>query len=127
MVKDSHKRSILKSIVWRIVGVFWLASITWIFTHSWITVGLITFIHHASFLVIFYLHERFWGLFKWTSKLKYVVKALTYEVFLGNVVLGFITYWITGDVKTMTAVALTYTTSKLVLYFFYDWFWSRKK
>jgi len=117
----------MKSIVWRIIGIFWLGGITWLFTHSWLSVGIITFIHHAIFLVVFYLHERFYAKFDWTSKWKYVVKAITYEIILGNVILGLITYLITGDVKQMTAITLTYIQSKLVLYFLYDWFWSKKK
>lgn len=127
MGKDTKKKSALKSLVWRIIGVFWLAGITWIFTHSWITVGLVTVIHHGIFLVVFYLHERAWARTQWSSKWKYAIKALTYEVILGNVILGLITYLITGDVKQMTAITLTYIQSKLVLYFFYDWIWSRKK
>lgn len=123
---DSHKKSMLKSLVWRIIGVFWLAGITWLFTRNWITVSTITFIHHAVFLVVFYLHERAWVHSKMRPRIKYAVKALTYEIILGNVILGLITYSITGDVKQMSAITLTYIQSKLVLYFFYDWFWSLK-
>jgi len=121
---DSHKKSMFKSLIWRIIGVFWLAGITWLFTRNWITVSVITFTHHAIFLVVFYLHERAWIKSKLKPKIKYAIKALTYEVILGNIILGLTTYFITGDVKQMTAVTLTYIQSKLVLYFFYDWFWS---
>lgn len=123
---DSHKRSMLKSFVWRIIGVFWLASITYIFTKNWIQTSAITFIHHGIFLVVFYLHDRAWMKVK-NSKWKYAIKAVTYEIILGNVILGLITYLITGSVKQMTAITLTYIQSKLILYFFYDWLWSRKK
>ena len=125
LLHDSHKRSMLKSLVWRVIGVFWLAGITWIFTHSWIAVSLITFIHHGIFLVVFYLHERAWQNSKLSPKWKFAAKAFTYEIILGNVILGLITYVITGDVKAMTAITLTYIQSKLVLYFFYDWMWYR--
>jgi len=122
---DSNLRSIAKSIVWRIIGVFWLVGITWIFTRSWIMVSMVTFIHHAIFLVIFYLHERVWIKSKMKSKFKYAIKALTYEVILGNIILGLITYLITRSVKEMTCITLVYIQSKLVLYYIYDWFWSR--
>ena len=133
-MKDSNKKSMLKSLVWRIIGVFWLAGITWIFTHSWIAVGLITVIHHGIFLVVFYLHERMWikivskfKAMRERNKLRFGLKAITYEIILGNVILGIITYFITGDVKQMTAITITYIQSKLVLYFFYDWMWTRTK
>ena len=116
----------LKSLIWRIIGVFWLAGITWIFTRNWITVSAVTFIHHAIFLVVFYLHERVWAKSKVKPKLKYGIKALTYEIVLGNVILGLITYLITGSVREMSYITLIYIQSKLVLYYVYDWFWSRK-
>ena len=58
-------------------------------------------------------------------KIKYAVKAVTYEVILGNIILGLITYFVTRDPYKMTAVTLTYIQSKLVLYYVYDWIWSR--
>jgi len=122
---DSHKKSMLKSLVWRIIGIFWLAGITWLFTQNWIAVSAVTFIHHAIFLTIFYLHERLWIKSKLRPKIKYAIKALTYEIILGNVILGLITYFITSDIKQMSAITLTYIQSKLVLYFFYDWLWSQ--
>jgi len=125
-MSDSHKKSILKSIVWRIIGVFWLGGITYLFTRSWVQTSLTTFIHHGIFLVVFYLHERAWSNSKMKPKWKYLTKALTYEIILGNVILGLITYFVTGDVKQMSLITLTYIQSKLILYFFYDWAWSRK-
>ena len=124
--KDSHKKSILKSLIWRIIGVFWLAGITWLFTHSLIAVSLITFIHHGIFLIVFYLHERSWIKSKIRPKIKHALKALTYEIILGNIILGLITYIITRDGPTMTSITLTYIQSKLVLYYIYDWAWDKK-
>jgi uncharacterized membrane protein len=111
--------------VWRIIGVFWLAMITWLFTRNLVQTTLTTFIHHSIFLVVFYLHERAWVNSKIKPKLKFAIKALTYEIILGNVILGLITYFVTGSVKEMTAITLTYIQSKLVLYYVYDWLWSR--
>lgn len=126
IIKDSHKKSIMKSVVWRIIGVFWLAGITWLFTQDLFQVTLITFIHHSIFLIIFYLHERAWINSKLKPKIKYAIKAFTYEIVLGNLILGLITYAVTGDIKKMTMIAVTYTLSKLILYYFYDWSWSKK-
>ena len=123
---DSHKKSILKSLVWRIIGVFWLAGITWIFTRNWIQVSLVTFIHHGVFLIVFYLHERVWmHSTKLRPKIRYAVKAFTYEILLGNLILGIITYCVTRDPYKMTLVTGVYIQSKLILYYFYDWAWSR--
>ncbi len=124
---DSRLKSIMKSVVWRIVGIFWLAGITWLFTRSWIMVSMITFIHHAIFLVVFYLHERIWGKVTIRPRYKYMIKAFTYEIVLGNVILGLITYLITGSIKEMTQITLVYIQSKIILYYIYDCLWGGRK
>lgn len=125
MKKDSHRKSILKSIIWRLMGIVWLALITWIFTRSLVQTSLITLIHHGIFLVVFYLHERCWIKCDWKPKVKYACKAITYEIILGNLILGVITYLITGSVKEMSLITLVYIQTKLIMYFFYDWVWSK--
>jgi len=95
MVK--HKLSMLKSLIWRVLGVFVLASVVWIFTRKLITVGLITVIHHATFLLVFYLHERIWLMVKKNvGKWKNVIKAITYEIILGMGLGGLIVLLVTG-------------------------------
>jgi len=124
---DSRLKSALKSVIWRVIGIFWLAAITYLFTRAWVQVGLVTLIHHAVFVVVFYLHERAWIKSRMRPKIKYAVKAVTYEVVLGNLILGLITYAITRNPYHMTMITFTYIQSKLVLYFFYDWAWSRSE
>lgn len=126
MIKDSYKKSMSKSVIWRVIGVMWLAGITWIYTQNLFQTTLITIIHHSIFLILFYLHERAWINSKIKPKIKYALKAFVYEIILGNIMLGLVTYTITGDIKQMTAITITYTLSKLLLYYFYDWIWSKK-
>ena len=129
MEKDSHKKSALKSLVWRIFGVFWLAMITYIFTRDWIQTGWITVLHHGIFLFVFYAHEQIyehlekvkdWLWIKKGTKARRIIKSLTYEILIANIILGTIVYFVTGDVKTMGAVTLTYTISKLFIYYGYE-------
>ena len=70
----SHKRHILKTISWRIVGTLDTMILSWIITGSWelgITIGSVEVI---TKMVLYYLHERTWykfsnyGLDKTTSK-----------------------------------------------------------
>jgi len=124
MKYDTHKKSILKSLVWRIIGIFWLGLITWFFTRNLTQTSLTTIIHHSTFLIIFYLHERAWLKIKIDFKGWY--KAVTYEIILGNIILGLITYFVTGDVKKMTAITLTYILTKLIMYVIYDKIWQQK-
>jgi len=123
---EIRSRSALKSLIWRITGVVILAAITYAYTESWITTGLVTAIHHGVFLLVFYFHERIW--LKYPIKhyfLQSVLKMITYETICGNIVLGTITYLVTGDVKAMTAITLTYIGFKHVVYIINEFVWKR--
>ena len=121
---DSNKKSVLKSVVWRILGIIILAIITYIYTQQWVQTTLITVIHHLAFIIIFYLHERAW--IRVRSKWRHIWKAITYEIILGNVVLGFVSWLITGSFLKASTITFTYIPIKLAVYPVYDYFWSQK-
>ena len=62
---ETHKRSMVKSIVWRIIGVFLLGGITWSITKDWKEMTLITVLFHSIRMVMYYFHERIWLRVKW--------------------------------------------------------------
>ena len=100
-----------------------LAAITYAFTRSWIQTGLITFIHHGIFLVVFYLHERIWFKFELKGLKRKIAKMFTYETLCGNIILGIITYLVTGSWKAMTAITLTYIGIKHIVYILNEFVW----
>jgi len=118
MNKESHARSIIKSILWRLAGIIILAGITYFYTQKWIQTSLITIIHHSIFLIVFAIHERIWLKLKWPVGLtaRSIAKMVSYETILGNLILGTITYLITGSWKKMTAITLAYISIKHVAY-----------
>ena len=118
-----NKSSALKSIVWRILGIFVLGAVTYFYTRKWITTTYITLVHHATFLIVFYLHERLWTRIKLQGKARNVVKALTYEIILGMGLGGLIVYLFTGSFPTVTQITPTYTAIKIVMFYFYDRWW----
>ncbi len=126
---DKKLRSGVKSAIWRVFGVAILATITYGYTREWVTTGLVTVIHHGVFLVVFYVHERLWAGVKGMRNLTHrsLLKMFTYETLCGNVILGTITYCITGDWKQMTAITLTYIGIKHVCYVFNEFVWDRVK
>ena len=127
MKYDNKRRSMLKSIMWRLFGVFWLALITWFFTKNLAQTTLTTVIHHGIFLVVFYLHERAWQKIKMNEKFRPYLKSFTYEIILGNVILGLITFFVTGDIKKMTSITLSYIFTKIPIYWINERLWFRKK
>jgi len=126
-VKESHSRSMMKAIIWRVMGISILAMITYIFTRSWITSGLITFFHHLAFVFIYYLHERAWltvsneKILRW----KRWIRPLTYEIILGHLVLGTISLIFTGSWLKVGLITITYIENKLWIYIVYDWLWDK--
>lgn len=122
----SHKLSVLKSVLWRIMGVIILAAVTYFFTRQWIVTTIITVIHHATFLLVFYLHERVWFKLKEPKgKLRKVVKALTYEIILGMGIGGLIVFLVTGQWARVTQITGTYTVIKLITYYLNEMVWNK--
>jgi len=125
-MKELKKRSALKSFIWRIVGVIVLAAVTYGYTDNWITTGLVTIIHHTVFLLVYYLHERMWLKIKLDNMMwRSLAKMFTYETLCGNIILGSITYLITGNWKQMTAITLTYIGSKHIIYVWNEFIWRK--
>jgi len=111
------------------MGVLILATVTYAYTKRWITTGIITAVHHGIFLVVYYFHERLWLKVKRIQGLTHrsLLKMLTYETLCGNVILGTISYAVTGSWRQMTAITLTYISWKHILYVFNEFAWDRVK
>ena len=122
-------RSATKSILWRLMGVAILGGVTYFYTRHWVQTGLITFIHHGVFLFVFYFHERIWNKYKHPVSLfwRSIAKMFTYETLCGNIILGTITYCITGSWKQMTAITLTYIGIKHLTYLINEFVWKKIK
>ena len=126
-MNDTRTKSMVKSIVWRLLGIGILALITYIFTKSWITTGLITFFHHLVFLFIYYFHERMWFRIRNVKILEWRrwIKPITYELVLGHLVLGIISLIFTGSWLQTTLITIVYIENKLWIYIVYDWLWEK--
>lgn len=124
----NHKISGLKSLIWRVMGVFVLATVTYFFTRHWVITTKITITHHAFFLVVFYLHERAWAhIRRIKGSTRNIVKSFIYEIILGMGFGGLIVFFYTGNFPMVTRITGTYTAIKLIMYFFYDRIWPELK
>ena len=68
LIIDSHLRSWMKSITWRIIGIVILGGLAWLFTRDWEQTSLITITFHSIRLVLYYYHERAWERISWGRK-----------------------------------------------------------
>ena len=119
----SHRSSLSKSIVWRIMGVFVLGAVTYFFTRHWVITTAIALVHHTTFIVVFYLHERAWLKVGLQGRVRNVAKAFVYEIILGMGIGGLIVLLFTGQWSQVTRITTTYTAIKLVMYYVYDRAW----
>lgn len=124
---ETRKRSLTKSIIWRVMGIGLLALITYLVTGSWITTALVTVLHHGTFIFVYYLHERLWLKIKWNSGWKPFARVFTYEVILGNGILAVITYSLTGSLQQMSLITFIYIGNKYWMYYAYDYLWGKIK
>jgi len=73
MKNELKKRTFIKSIVWRFIGIIW----TWAGTYFILlitpkemkspafTASIIVIYHHSTRMVMYYFYERFWNKIKW--------------------------------------------------------------
>ena len=64
-MNESLLRSTIKSIVWRIIGIFILGFISFAITKSWEQTTWITVIFHSIRTVLYIIHERLWLRVMW--------------------------------------------------------------
>ena len=75
MSLETHTRAWIKSIVWRIFGIAILGGISWMITHSWREMSLITILFHSIRVVLYYVHERIWERIQW-GRIKHPLSVL---------------------------------------------------
>lgn len=62
---DTKKRSLVKSITWRVIGIIILSLISYLITKSWQEMTIITVLFHSIRFFLYYFHERIWEHISW--------------------------------------------------------------
>ncbi len=60
--KESHYRTILKALSWRVIATFTTMSIVFAFTRRIVLSVGVGGVEVVTKLILYYLHERIWGL-----------------------------------------------------------------
>ncbi len=66
---ESKKRTLVRTITYRILAVALLAAITWIFTANTFETSAITIVYSVIATLVDYVHDRVWFRIEW-GKLK---------------------------------------------------------
>ncbi len=138
MMIITKKRSLIKSLTWRLLGsidTFILSLIIINYSSEKYTYDLALYI--ASFEIItktilYYFHERIWNIFK-IGRLKEKVrrgrslfKAMTWRV-IASLDTFFLSYIITGRFDWATSIAIFEIITKSIIYYFHERAWNRVK
>ena len=67
-MEGTRGRSVVKSIIWRIVCIVVSIFTTFILTGSWNIAVAVGTIYNAITMVLYYFHERLWNRIKWGMK-----------------------------------------------------------
>jgi uncharacterized membrane protein len=62
---DTRKRSLVKSITWRIICIVVSIVTAYLLTGRFDLSVAIGTIYNAITMVLYYFHERFWNIFEW--------------------------------------------------------------
>jgi len=62
---DSNKRSIAKTVSWRIAGSISTFSISYLISGSFNIAGSIAVVQMVINTILYYFHERVWGKVRW--------------------------------------------------------------
>ena len=138
MMIITKKRSLVKSLTWRLLGsidTFILSLIIINYSSEKYSYDLALYI--ASFEIItktilYYFHERIWNIFK-IGRLKEKVKrgrslfkAMTWRV-IASLDTFFLSYIITGRFDWATSIAIFEIITKAIIYYFHERAWNRVK
>ena len=69
-MKEQKKRSIAKTLTWRITASLDTFVIAWVITGDWKMGGSIAGIEVLTKMFFYYFHERIWSKIKWGTKKK---------------------------------------------------------
>ena len=123
--KESHVRSIIKGISWRIIGTLDTMLLSFFITghvHQALKIG---FTEVFSKIFLYWLHERIWQYFlvgKNQNHIISIVKAVSWRL-LGSLDTLIISWYYTGNFKFGMSIASLELITKMVLYYFHERLW----
>ena len=62
---DTPKRSLVKSLIWRTIGILILGLISWYYTKDIQKATIVTVLFHVIRFILYYVHERIWEHVRW--------------------------------------------------------------
>ena len=121
---ESHPRSFVKAVSWRIVGT--LDTFLWslLVTHKPVSALSIASLETVTKIILFYGHERIWHLIPWApdSHLRALVKGIVWR-FVGSLDTFILSLLVTGKLSYAVSIASIEALTKIVLFYLHERAW----
>jgi uncharacterized membrane protein len=122
---ESHFRSLIKGITWRIVGTIDTIAISFFLTGHLSMAVKIGFTEVITKVVLYYLHERVWLHFlngrSQTKKISFF-KAVSWRT-VGTIDTMLLGWFYSGNPLTGLKIGMVEVMTKIILYYFHERVW----
>ena len=123
--KESHGRSIIKGISWRVIGTLDTMILSFFITghiHLALKIG---FTEVFTKIILYWFHERVWQYYlvgKQQSHYISVIKAVSWRL-VGSIDTLLISWYYTGSFKLGISIASLEVITKMILYYIHERAW----
>jgi uncharacterized membrane protein len=130
---DSHVRSVIKGITWRMTGTIDTMVLAFIVTGTVLNAVKIGFTEVFTKIVLYYLHERLWNIIPFgrihgvgPTHLRSLIKGVSWRA-VGTMDTIVVSYFITGQWLTAIKIGAFEVITKIFLFYLHERVWGKIK
>jgi len=130
---DSHMRSLIKGITWRITGTIDTMVMAYLVTGQFTAAIKIGFTEVFTKIGLYYLHERLWNIIPFgritgvgPTHARSITKGVSWRM-VGTIDTIVISYFITGSWGNALTIGSFEVFSKIILYYLHERVWGKIK
>jgi uncharacterized membrane protein len=121
---ESHARSFVKGVSWRVIGTLDTFLWSWLITHKPMAAGAIALLETITKVILYYGHERLWHLIPWSpdGHARAIVKAVAWR-FVGSFDTFILSLLVTGKLHYAVSIAGIEALTKILLFYLHERAW----
>jgi uncharacterized membrane protein len=130
-MKDSHQRSFVKGVTWRMLGTFDTIVLSYFVTGELFTSLKIGAMEVVTKILLYYLHERLWNVLRFgrvdnvgPTHSRSLVKGVTWRI-VGTLDTIFVALFITGQPVRAITIGGFEVFTKIFLFYLHERVWGR--
>lgn len=132
-MSDSHIRSVVKGITWRVTGTLDTIFLAFIVTGTFVNAVKIGLTEVVTKVILYYLHERIWNIIPFgrihgvgPTHARSFIKGVSWRM-LGTIDTIVISYIITGQWMSAVKIGTFEIITKILLFYFHERVWGKVK